>query len=207
MGVLQILMVVKQARKWERANQTRTALRWLAARYPVAFPDEVEVVHPLAMGIRDAVLAAGAAEPDALQQAGCAILYEESASGKNTERPELNQCRKALRAGDTLVVWRLDRLGRSLSDLVRLVADLEQRGVHFESLTEKIDTGSAAGKLQFHVFASLAEFERALIRERTQAGLAAARACRRQSQTASRHCYTPGRFSGPSGTREMTDSG
>ena len=113
---------------------------------------------------------------DALQQAGCSVIYEEAASGKSAARPELEQCRKALRAGDTLVVWRLDRLGRSLHDLVQIVAELEQRGVHFESLTEKIETGSAAGKLQFHVFAALAEFERGLIRERTQAGLAAARA-------------------------------
>ncbi|MNV93562.1 DNA-invertase hin [compost metagenome] len=74
------------------------------------------------------------------------------------------------------MVWRLDRLGRSLPDLVQIVTDLEQRGVGFESLTEKIKTGSAAGKLIFHVFAALAEFERGLIRERTQAGLAAARA-------------------------------
>ena len=113
---------------------------------------------------------------DALQQAGCSVIYEEAASGKSAARPELEQCRKALRAGDTLVVWRLDRLGRSLHDLVQIVAELEQRGVHFESLTEKIETGSASGKLQFHVFAALAEFERGLIRERTQAGLAAARA-------------------------------
>ena len=113
---------------------------------------------------------------DALKQTGCTLIYEEAASGKKAERPELEQCRKALRAGDTLVVWRLDRLGRSLPDLVQIVADLEQRGIHFESLTEKIETGSAAGKLQFHVFAALAEFERGLIRERTQAGLVAARA-------------------------------
>ena len=113
---------------------------------------------------------------DALQQAGCSVIYEDAASGKSAARPELEQCRKALRAGDTLVVWRLDRLGRSLHDLVQIVAELEQRGVHFESLTEKIETGSASGKLQFHVFAALAEFERGLIRERTQAGLAAARA-------------------------------
>ncbi|HCQ9068301.1 TPA: recombinase family protein [Klebsiella pneumoniae] len=113
---------------------------------------------------------------DALQQAGCGVIYEEAASGKNTARPEFEQCRKALRAGDTLVVWRLDRLGRSLPDLVQIVAELEKRGVGFESLTEKIETGSAAGKLVFHVFAALAEFERGLIRERTQAGLIAARA-------------------------------
>lgn len=113
---------------------------------------------------------------DALQQAGCGVIYEEAASGKNTARPELEQCRKALRPGDTLVVWRLDRLGRSLPDLVQIVAELEKHGVYFESLAEKIETGSASGKLQFHVFAALAEFERGLIRERTQAGLAAARA-------------------------------
>lgn len=113
---------------------------------------------------------------DALQQAGCGVIYEEAASGKNTARPELEQCRKALRPGDTLVVWRLDRLGRSLPDLVQIVAELEKHGVYFESLTEKIETGSASGKLQFHVFAALAEFERGLIRERTQAGLTAARA-------------------------------
>ena len=113
---------------------------------------------------------------DALTRAGCSAIYEEAASGKSAARPELEQCRKALRAGDTLVVWRLDRLGRSVPDLVQIVADLERQGVGFESLTERIETGSAAGKLVFHVFAALAEFERGLIRERTQAGLAAARA-------------------------------
>lgn len=113
---------------------------------------------------------------DALLKAGCSVIYEEAASGKSAARPELEQCRKALRAGDTLVVWRLDRLGRSLPDLVQIVAELERQGVAFESLTEKIETSSAAGKLVFHVFAALAEFERNLIRERTHAGLAAARA-------------------------------
>jgi DNA invertase Pin-like site-specific DNA recombinase len=113
---------------------------------------------------------------DALKQVGCGTIYEETVSGNSSARPELERCRKALQARDTLVVWRLDRLGRSLPDLVHIVADLEQRGVHFESLNEKIETGSASGKLQFHVFAALAEFERGLIRERTRAGLAAARA-------------------------------
>jgi DNA invertase Pin-like site-specific DNA recombinase len=113
---------------------------------------------------------------DALLRAGCSLIYEERASGKATERPELDQCCKALRGGDVLVVWRLDRLGRSLPDLVRVVGQLEHRGVQFESLTEKIETSSAAGRLVFHVFAALAEFERNLIRERTCAGLAAARA-------------------------------
>jgi DNA invertase Pin-like site-specific DNA recombinase len=113
---------------------------------------------------------------DALKMAGCDVIYEEKASGKNTERFELEQCRKALRAGDTLVVWRLDRLGRSLPDLVRIVAELERDGIGFESLTEKIETTNANGKLTFHIFAALAEFERNLIRERTHAGLTAARA-------------------------------
>ena len=113
---------------------------------------------------------------DALTRAGCADIYEEKVSGKSTDRPALDYCLRALSAGDTLVVWRLDRLGRSLPDLVRIVGELEQRGVGFESVTERIETGSATGKLTFHLFSALAEFERNLIRERTQAGLAAARA-------------------------------
>lgn len=113
---------------------------------------------------------------DALHKAECDLVYEERGSGKNADRPELIQCLKALRAGDTLVVWRLDRLGRSLSDLVQIITELEQRQISFESVTEKIETGSATGKLIFHVFAALSEFERNLIRERTAAGLKAARA-------------------------------
>ena len=113
---------------------------------------------------------------DALYLAGVESIYEETASGKSTDRLELEHCLKALRAGDTLVVWRLDRRGRSLPDLVRIVAELQTKGIGFESITEKIETISAAGKLVFHVFAALAEFERNLIRERTRAGLAAARA-------------------------------
>lgn len=113
---------------------------------------------------------------DALMAAGCSLIYEETASGKGVVRPELEQCRKALRPGDTLIVWRLDRLGRSLPDLVKIVAELEQKGIGFESITERIETSSASGKLVFHVFAALSEFERNLIRERTKAGLAAARA-------------------------------
>jgi len=113
---------------------------------------------------------------DSLRHNGCEAIYSENASGKNADRPELENCLKALRAGDTLTVWRLDRLGRSLADLVRIVNDLEARGVGFASITESIDTTTPAGKLVFHLFASLAEFERNLIRERTMAGLKAARA-------------------------------
>lgn len=113
---------------------------------------------------------------DALEKVGCSVIYAESVSGKNTQRPELVQCLKALRQGDTLVVWRLDRLGRSLSDLIEIITELENRGIAFESLNEKIDTNSATGKLIFHLMAALSEFERNLMRERTQAGLKAARA-------------------------------
>ena len=112
---------------------------------------------------------------DALERADCGSIYEEKVSGKSADRPELEHCLRALRSGDTLVVWRLDRLGRSLPDLVRTVGELEGRGIGFESLAEKIATDSAAGRLIFHVFAALAEFERNLIRERTHAGLVAAR--------------------------------
>ena len=93
-----------------------------------------------------------------------------------TTRPELDACLRTLRKGDTLVVWKLDRLGRSLKNLVEIIHGLEQRGVAFRSLTESIDTANASGKLIFHIFGALAEFEHSLILERTMAGLAAARA-------------------------------
>ena len=113
---------------------------------------------------------------DALLAAGAAVIYEDTASGKNADRPELTHCLKALRAGDTLVVWRLDRLGRNLEDLIRIGREFEERGVTLKSLKEAIDTSGPAGKLVFHMFSALAEFERELLRERTLAGLAAARA-------------------------------
>lgn len=112
---------------------------------------------------------------DALVAAGCHTIYEEKVSGKSADRPELNNCLKALRPGDTLVVWRLDRLGRSLKDLIDIVSDLEKKKVNFNSLTERVETESAAGKLIFHLFGALSEFERNIIRERTKAGIAAAR--------------------------------
>jgi DNA invertase Pin-like site-specific DNA recombinase len=112
---------------------------------------------------------------DALHQVGAETVYQEHASGKSASRPELEGALKALRKGDTLSVWRLDRLGRNLADLVAIVTDLEARGIGFESVTEQIATGSSSGKLVFHLFAALAEFERSLIRERTNAGLKAAR--------------------------------
>lgn len=114
-------------------------------------------------------------QKDALEAAGCRVIYEEIAGGKSSVRPELENCLKALRAGDSLVVWRLDRLGRSLPDLVNIINRLAAAQIGFESLTEKIDTTGATGKLVFHIFAALAEFERGLIQERTQVGLKAAR--------------------------------
>lgn len=113
---------------------------------------------------------------NALKVSGCSVIYEETASGKGAARLPLEQCRKALLPGDTLIVWRLDCLGYSLPKLVQFVVELEQKGIGFESITERIETGSAAGKLIFNVFAALAEFERNLIRERTNVGLAAAKA-------------------------------
>jgi len=113
---------------------------------------------------------------DALTTAGCDRLFTETAGGTLVERASLIEALAYARPGDTLVVWRLDRLGRSLRHLIETVAELQGRGVGFRSLTEQIDTTTPGGKLVFHVFGALAEFERDLIRERTQAGLAAARA-------------------------------
>ena len=113
---------------------------------------------------------------DALKQAGCEKIFTEKASGAQRDRPELQAALDYMRSGDTLVVWKLDRLARSLRQLVETVEDLEGQGIGFKSLTETIDTTTSGGKLIFHIFAALAEFERSIIRERTQAGLASARA-------------------------------
>ena len=113
---------------------------------------------------------------DALQRAGCERIYEDHVSGASTERLGWGQASDVLREGDTLVVWRLDRLGRSLKHLIDTVTELDARGVGFKSLNESIDTTTPGGRLVFHIFGALAEFERELIRERTRAGLAAARA-------------------------------
>ena len=113
---------------------------------------------------------------DALHAAGCKKIFTDTASGGRSDRPGLQQALDYLREGDVLVVWRLDRLGRSLKYLIEIITTLNERGVGFKSLTEQIDTTTSGGKLIFHVFGALAEFERDVIRERTQAGLAAARA-------------------------------
>ena len=113
---------------------------------------------------------------DALEKAGAEQVFQEKFTGKLRERPELSQCLRTLRQGDVLVVWKLDRLARSLKDLVEIVQDLQDREIGFKSLTEAIDTTSSGGRLVFHIFGALAEFEHDLIRERTIAGLQAARA-------------------------------
>jgi DNA invertase Pin-like site-specific DNA recombinase len=113
---------------------------------------------------------------DALKQAGCEDIYTDEISSSKADRPGLQKALTYLRKGDTLVVWRLDRLGRSLKDLVQKVEDLKKRGIDFRSLQESIDTTNSVGKFQFHVFSALAEFERDLIRDRTIAGLRSARA-------------------------------
>jgi DNA invertase Pin-like site-specific DNA recombinase len=113
---------------------------------------------------------------DALHQAGCKEIYEDRLSGAKAARPGLQKALEVASAGDILVVWRLDRLGRSLKDLISIVEGLDQRKVELHSLQESLATHSNEGKLIFHLFGALAEFERNLIRERTQAGLKAARA-------------------------------
>lgn len=113
---------------------------------------------------------------DALAKAGCERVFEDTASGGKTERIGLAALLSALRTGDTVVIWRLDRLGRSLKDLIQLVEKLDAMGVGLRSVQESIDTASTGGRLVFHLFGALAEFERNLIRERTHAGLSAARA-------------------------------
>lgn len=112
---------------------------------------------------------------DALSELGAVRVFQEKANGAKSDRPQLAAAIEYLREGDVLVVYRLDRLGRSLADLVRIVSTLEARGVGFRSIHESIDTTSSTGRLVFHIFASLAEFERDLIVDRTKAGLAAAR--------------------------------
>ena len=117
-----------------------------------------------------------ALQHDALRAAQCDLVFEDMMSGVTTARPGLDQAQSHLREGDTLVVWRLDRLGRSLQHLIETVTRLQAKGIGFKSLTESIDTTTPGGVLIFHVFGALAQFERDLIRERTKAGLTAARA-------------------------------
>lgn len=125
----------------------------------------------------------------ALRASGCTdVLTDEGCSGANFTRPGLTRLLRRLRRGDTVVVWRLDRLGRSLFELLKLIRDLNERGVEFRSLSESLDTSTPGGRLLLHVLASMAEFERSLISERTKAGMAAARS--RGSQIGRRPAMT-----------------
>jgi len=117
-----------------------------------------------------------ALQRNALDSAGCELIFEDKISGRTSERPGLKKVLKTLSEGDTLVVWKLDRLGRSMRHLVLLVDELRRREVHFRSVTDSIDTSSSMGRFIFHIMSALAEMERELIVERTRAGLAAARA-------------------------------
>jgi DNA invertase Pin-like site-specific DNA recombinase len=114
-------------------------------------------------------------QQDALKEAGCQKIFIEQMSGAVTDRPALREALDYARSGDTLIVWKLDRLARSMKQLIETIEKLRSRGIGFRSLTEAIDTTAAQGVLVFHMFSALAEFERALIRERTRAGLAAAK--------------------------------
>ena len=114
-------------------------------------------------------------QEDALRSAGCEKVYTDVVSGAKTARPGLNSALSHLRKGDTLVVWRLDRLGRSLAHLIQTIKELSEKEIGFKSLQESIDTTTSGGQLIFHIFGALAQFERELIRERTNAGLKAAR--------------------------------
>lgn len=113
---------------------------------------------------------------DALRSAGCKRIFSDIASGAKSDRPGLTEALSYLRKGDTLVVWKLDRLGRSLQHLIEVIKNLGEIGIEFKSLQEALDTSTAGGKLAFHIFGAMTEFERELIRERTLAGLTAARA-------------------------------
>ena len=115
-------------------------------------------------------------QKDALKQAGCKTIYQDVASGAKADRPGLEKVLEHLREGDILIVWKLDRLGRSLKNLIDIIQTLNDNRIGFQSLQEHIDTTTTGGKLIFHIFSALAEFERDLIRDRTKAGLKAARA-------------------------------
>ncbi|HDT5900659.1 TPA: recombinase family protein [Raoultella ornithinolytica] len=114
-------------------------------------------------------------QKNALIRAECELIFDDKSSGKNTKRPGLKKALKRLKKGDTLVVWKLDRLGRRMWDLIKLVGELQEKGIYFRSLTDSFDTGTPAGRFVFHVMGALAEMERELNIERTRAGLAAAR--------------------------------
>ena len=128
-------------------------------------------------------------QTDALKEAGCKKVFTDTISGKNASRPQLDKLKEHCRKGDTVIVWRLDRLGRSLKDLIEIINFFNSEGIAFKSLHENIDTSTSSGKLIFHIFGALAEFERNLIVDRTKAGLEAAR--KRGIKGGRKHKLTP----------------
>ena len=168
----------------KRRNTPRTAarvkrrLRPVAPKVRVRSSDAGEITSkPMLLGYArvSTVDQNLALQRDALTEAGCTKIFTEQLSGAVTDRPALHDALEFARSGDTLIVWKLDRLARSMKQLIETVETLRLRGIGFRSLTEALDTTTAQGGLVFHIFGALAEFERSLIRERTQAGLAAAR--------------------------------
>ena len=166
----------RPARDPLRKGRGRPSARKTRA-HPLTRPDEVP--HPKGMLIGYARVSTLdqnlALQRDALAEAGCGKIFTEQMSGAVADRPALHDALEYARSGDTLVVWKLDRLARSMKQLIETVEQLRVRGIGLRSLTEALDTTTAQGLLVFHMFSALAEFERSLIRERTRAGLAAAR--------------------------------
>src|SRR5215470_2268313 len=172
-------MTIKRTKIGHTAARTKRRLRPAArklARARSSDPGEI-TSKPMLIGYArvSPVDQNLAFQRDALTEAGCAKIFTEQMSGAVTDRPALHEALEFARSGDTLIVWKLDRLAQSMKQLIETVETLRVRGIGFRSLTEALDTTTAQGRLVFHMFGALAEFERSLIRERTQAGLAAAR--------------------------------
>jgi len=171
-------MTTKRKKTPRTATRAKRRLRLVAPKVRVRSSDAGEITSkPMLLGYArvSTVDQNLALQRDALTEAGCTKIFTEQMSGAVTDRPALHDALEFARSGDTLIVWKLDRLARSMKQLIETVETLRLRGIGFRSLTEALDTTTAQGRLVFHMFGALAEFERSLIRERTQAGLAAAR--------------------------------
>jgi DNA invertase Pin-like site-specific DNA recombinase len=170
-------MVTKRRKTARTAVPTKRRLRPATPRVPRSSDAGEITAKPMLIGYArvSTVDQNLALQRDALIEAGCTKIFTEQISGAVTDRPALLDALEFARSGDTLIVWKLDRLARSMKQLIETVETLRLRGIGFRSLTEALDTTTAQGRLVFHMFGALAEFERSLIRERTQAGLAAAR--------------------------------
>ena len=171
-------MTTKRRKTTRPAARAKRRLRPAAPKVRVRSSDVGEITSkPMLIGYARVLTVDQnlALQRDALTEAGCTKIFTEQMSGAVTDRPALHDALEFARSGDTLIVWKLDRLARSMKQLIETIEKLRVRGIGFRSLTEALDTTTAQGRLVFHMFGALAEFERSLIRERTQAGLAAAR--------------------------------